>query len=1696
MKKLREKAFTLIEIIAAIIIIGIIALIAVPAVSRYINESKKTAYISYEHSMVDAAKNQVIKCINGEEKQCDIPELNGKDLIYLNELIDRGYLELMSDPNSKGFCDSELSYVEISNTGNDYEYTACLYCGDYQTEKPLCATYTMGLDGDKPVCGKVTGAGTPGTWTNTNRTISVACSDETSGCKRAAFTKTFSTTTATSKITIVDASGEVNECPVDVYVDKTIPTCELSVDTTAMYDSENGFYAVPVNVSLKKIGSTYGSDTDSGLQTYGIGTSITNRDYNKQTVITAQAGITNVIGYVKDNAGNEGTCSQTVRVGSSKPKFDFRYGYQIYPEGEPKTLSGITETGTSLKTTSTNPVMTITNLNKYTNVDKVVITLSSAIPSTTTGSLKYTGSSSGTVTAPFAEGTKTITFNIPSGTYSSFEIKFGALSEKTYNVEKIEVLTTNGGVFTNKDVSINIFPIDTGTQTTGYSFNSGTTYGTETKYTYSSNASGTLYTRNKYNLMSDPVSYQITGIDKKVPTVALTSKKVGTSTVVASDTWSDKKLDFSIAASNVGISGANIYYCIDTNNSCNPTTSITSGVNSTAAGELTGIYYIRYKVTNAAGTQSGVSTYKAKVDVTTPTCTISASKTGWTNQDITLTITGNTTGASTIASYSWDGSTFNSTTTKTVGANGTYTAKVKNGAGTVGTCSYAVSNIDKTPPTCSLKAEGTKKSGTDIYLTNVTISFATTNDEGGSNVASYGLTSTTGDKTATLSTNETKTYTGYVSDGAGSITTCTITVQRNNNLTLTYNNNGGSGCTSKTVTYNSTYGDLCMPTRPGYYFTGWYTAASDGTRKQKDDKYTTTNDSTLYAYWTICPAGNYCEGYNKNVACPEGTFSSGTGNSSCSKCPAGQYNTGTGNTGCSQCPAGSFSSGTGNTTCTKCPAGQFNTGTGNSSCSQCPAGQFNTGTGNTSCSQCPAGSYSVGTGNSECTSCPSGSTCPAGSTAKSECNFNATPSKWTKTTQKCGITDYRYFFNATSFVQDATGVTSCGSSSFTCNASNYNKSYDSCVAKYNTYWGTESTSTVSSCSPNTFNCEPANNGKTNTTCTTNYEYYYVEQSDSEVGACNPSNKTCNSANHGATDIACRSVDYYNFGSTTTSTVSDCANSSFSTCDAAHSGQVSRTCTTNYNYSFGTQTTTTASSCTANTFTCNADNWGKTHTTCTTNYNYAFGAETTTTASSCTASTFTCNADNWAKLYTGCTTNYNYAFGAESSSTESSCSASSITCNASNYNKQNVACSTNYSYAFGAESSSTESSCSASSITCNASNYNKQNVACSTNYSYAFGSATSTTESSCTASSITCNASNYNKQNVACTTNYQYGNAVANSEIATTCSATAAVTCNASNVGKTYVTCTDSSTYSFGSETSTSVTSCSANSITCNASNSGKTNVRCVDASTYSFGSSTSTVSSCTTSSSFTCNASNSGKSYVATCVYNASTKKYTKTTKTCNKTTSYTKYSKTCNKTQKYTKYTYKCDKRGVANYPKTVKTCNRSVSSYTKTVKTCNRSVSSYTKTVKTCNRSVKDYTKVTKTCNRSVKDYTKVTKTCNRSVKDYTKSEKKCLKTTKTFQVERVCSRKVTNYTKKTKVCYSTIASYDVTRYKCSRTASAFAFSATNTPDVTSCTTDSSFTCNADNVNKEYVSGCAITGYSCPSGTTLKNTNKCYYN
>ena len=68
--------------------------------------------------------------------------------------------------------------------------------------------------------------------------------------------------------------------------------------------------------------------------------------------------------------------------------------------------------------------------------------------------------------------------------------------------------------------------------------------------------------------------------------------------------------------------------------------------------------------------------------------------------------------------------------------------------------------------------------------------------------------------------------------------------------TATFDPNGGSvSPTSKTVTYNSTYGTLPAPTRAGYTFKGWYTATSGGSQVTSSTKVTTAGNHKLYARW-------------------------------------------------------------------------------------------------------------------------------------------------------------------------------------------------------------------------------------------------------------------------------------------------------------------------------------------------------------------------------------------------------------------------------------------------------------------------------------------------------------------------------------------------------------------------------------------------------------------------------------------------------------------------------------------------------------------------------------------------------------------------------------------------------------------------------------------------------------------------------
>ena len=83
-----------------------------------------------------------------------------------------------------------------------------------------------------------------------------------------------------------------------------------------------------------------------------------------------------------------------------------------------------------------------------------------------------------------------------------------------------------------------------------------------------------------------------------------------------------------------------------------------------------------------------------------------------------------------------------------------------------------------------------------------------------------------------------------------------------NTYTVSFNGNGGNASSSsKSVTYNSTYGTLPTATRTGYTFDGWYTEANGGTKVTADTKVAITSNQTLYAHWTI---NVYTVTYNAN----------------------------------------------------------------------------------------------------------------------------------------------------------------------------------------------------------------------------------------------------------------------------------------------------------------------------------------------------------------------------------------------------------------------------------------------------------------------------------------------------------------------------------------------------------------------------------------------------------------------------------------------------------------------------------------------------------------------------------------------------------------------------------------------------------------------------------------------------------------
>lgn len=126
-KKTKKNGFTLVELLAVIVVVAVLGSIAVANFQPVIQKSKRSVFTTYEESMLTRAK---VYFINHDDK---IPAVGGTLKLGLNDLN----IDPFKNPdNDNDKCLS--SYVNVTRSEDvgsqmDITYKVCLICNNYKT---------------------------------------------------------------------------------------------------------------------------------------------------------------------------------------------------------------------------------------------------------------------------------------------------------------------------------------------------------------------------------------------------------------------------------------------------------------------------------------------------------------------------------------------------------------------------------------------------------------------------------------------------------------------------------------------------------------------------------------------------------------------------------------------------------------------------------------------------------------------------------------------------------------------------------------------------------------------------------------------------------------------------------------------------------------------------------------------------------------------------------------------------------------------------------------------------------------------------------------------------------------------------------------------------------------------------------------------------------------------------------------------------------------------------------------------------------------------------------------------------------------------------------------------------------------------------------------------------------------------------
>lgn len=113
-----KKGFTLVELLAVIVIIGLLALLLIPNIKNVLKDSKEDLYVIQEKSIIDEAKNWIA------DHPYELPKDNGDELVIsLGELKIGAYIDLkLTNPKTSLMFD-DASKIIIKRENNKYNYS-------------------------------------------------------------------------------------------------------------------------------------------------------------------------------------------------------------------------------------------------------------------------------------------------------------------------------------------------------------------------------------------------------------------------------------------------------------------------------------------------------------------------------------------------------------------------------------------------------------------------------------------------------------------------------------------------------------------------------------------------------------------------------------------------------------------------------------------------------------------------------------------------------------------------------------------------------------------------------------------------------------------------------------------------------------------------------------------------------------------------------------------------------------------------------------------------------------------------------------------------------------------------------------------------------------------------------------------------------------------------------------------------------------------------------------------------------------------------------------------------------------------------------------------------------------------------------------------------------------------------------------